>query len=499
MSFGLFTACYGYERWLPEWEASVAELNPAPDEVVIVGDEAARAAWGGIGTFVLAPQHGQPFNQAAAFNAAMAVMGTEWAMHVGVDDLCAPHIVADLSAKFDDADIVACDVRSERDGRLVRVRKNRPTAQAILTPTSGQQALDACAAFRRSLWEQAPYDERFNAGGCDVALWIGFAKLGARFAWSGTVGVRYRLHDDSLWHSRSRESLVELRGRLNQLREADAPMPSLSVAIMAHPSRRQWVEELERTLDRPAKVVWDEHNDIWDTGRRALLAYDPAATHHLVIQDDVIPCRDLVAGVERALEHVPSNALVGLYAGYPRPAQDPMRQLIARTRTDTAWLVLPRINWGPAVVVPTCHIESIVAFGDKQDIRSYDQRIGRWCKANRVPAWHTWPCLVEHRDIPSLLGRRPGRHAYRFIGADASALEHNWSGGTVSPEDVPEYALWRDRRSQRVQRVRMGSLVHQRLAAAPQYERVVAGHCGECGHRVYTPFEEDADVAQADA
>lgn len=60
---------------------------------------------------------------------------------------------------------------------------------------------------------------------------------------------------------------------------------ALSVAVMAHPARAAFVDELTGLLDRPAKVVWDERQDRWDTGRRAMLAYDPACTHHLVVLD----------------------------------------------------------------------------------------------------------------------------------------------------------------------------------------------------------------------
>lgn len=487
MTFGIFTSCYGYERWLPEWEASMAAAQL--DEVVIVGDDAAKAAWGGLGKFVV---DDQPFNQARAHNLAVENMTSEWVMHVGVDDLVFPTIATDLAEHFAEADVVACDVVSERDGKTVRTRRNRPTNEKILKPTTGEQPLDACAAFRRSFWAQTPYDESFARGGSDVALWIGFAHLGARFTHTGKPGVRYRLHDDSLWHSRPRDELAALRARLNDLRTPRKEI-RLSTVIMAHPSRAAQVAELEQMLDRPVTVVWDERNDLWDTGRRALLAHPADATHHLVIQDDVLVCRDLLAGLEQGLAHVPDGALVSLYAGYPRPAQDPMRKLIARTKSNTAWLQLPRINWGPAVVVPVQHIDDIVAFGDRIDIRSYDQRIGRWCVARKVPAFHTWPCLVEHRDIPSLLGRRPGRHAYRFVGRDFSALGHNWAGAVLSTLDPPGVSWWRSTRPpSRIRRIPTGTQAFQRLAVSSLWERVMPARCESCGHRTYEPFKEVA-------
>ena len=70
---------------------------------------------------------------------------------------------------------------------------------------------------------------------------------------------------------------------------------------MAHPRRADMVAQLQAELDRPVKVVWDEVNDRHDTGIRAIEAFDPSASHHLVIQDDCVVPSDLLAGIERAL------------------------------------------------------------------------------------------------------------------------------------------------------------------------------------------------------
>lgn len=426
---GIFTSCYGYEKWLPEWVSAVRELPV--DEVVIVGDQAAfdtaqtldlPDGW----KFVLDPE---PFHQARAHNDAVGELTTEWIFHLGVDDLPFPNLVSDLRAKFDDADVVAVDVVRERDGKQLSTRRNRPTTEKILKPTMGQQPLDACAAFRRSFWERHRYDESFPTG-CDVALWIGFAHLGARFTHTGKPGVRYRLHQDSLWHSRSTKDRIALREKLNDLRR---PPVKVSVAVMAHPKRKEYVEQLLADLDRPAEVVWDEKQDIWDTGRRSLLAYDPTATHHLVIQDDAVVCRDLVAGLEKALRTVPPDVPLGLYLGHHPPHSYMVSQL-AVSAGHASWIVMPAINWGVAVVIPTKLIPDLVAHGDTLSIPSYDQRIGNWCRKRRIKAWYPWPSLVEHRDIQSLIGRKPGRRARKFVGVEVSALELDYDGGSC---DLP--------------------------------------------------------------
>lgn len=208
----------------------------------------------------------------------------------------------------------------------------------------------------------------------------------------------------------------------------------VSVAIMAHPKRRKFVAELLPRLDQPAtEVVWDTHDDRWDTGRRALLAFRPAAEFHLVIQDDAIPCRDLVAGAERAMAAAGERP-VGLYVGRVRPMN---RQHIVGPAIDRAvkrgatWIAMEGPTWGVAIAVPTSHIPEIVKWGDRHtDIPNYDTRIARYYRSQGIDCWYTVPSLVDHRpvkDNPSLLSGRTGnRRAHYFIGKDRSALEVEW-------------------------------------------------------------------------
>jgi hypothetical protein len=213
----------------------------------------------------------------------------------------------------------------------------------------------------------------------------------------------------------------------------------VSLAVMAHPSRARFVDDLLSRLDRPAIVVWDERQDRWDTGRRAQLAFEPNATHHLTIQDDAVPCRDLVAGVEKALAALPDSdrSPLCLYVGRVRPYRDAINQLVAATRDDTAWLTMSQLHWGPGIVMPVKLIPDMVAWCDKRGrIPNYDRRISRWCQHQRLTVYYPWPSLVDHRGVaenPSLVpGRSGDRRAHRFLGVDASALDRDWTGGVVS-------------------------------------------------------------------
>lgn len=213
---------------------------------------------------------------------------------------------------------------------------------------------------------------------------------------------------------------------------------TVSVAVMAHPTRRRFVDELLTRLDRPATVVWDQRNDRWDTGRRSMLAHDPDASHHLVIQDDAIPCRDLVAGVEKALGRLPhpETSPLCLYLGRVQPHAGKINQLVTRAVRDTSWITMGQLHWGPGIVMPTHLIGDMVAWCDQRsEVPNYDKRISRWCQHQGLTVWYPWPSLVDHRGVtqnPSLIdGRTGNRRAHRFLGADRSALGCDWSGGVV--------------------------------------------------------------------
>jgi len=222
--------------------------------------------------------------------------------------------------------------------------------------------------------------------------------------------------------------------------------PRVSLAMMAHPARKASVERILAILDRECPVVWDEKNDRWDTGKRAMLAYDPEATHHVVIQDDVLVCRDLCAGLERALAHIPPDAPLCGYVGRVRPQTEAVLRAVAAARkAHASFIVMRCLNWGPLVAVPTGVIPEMVAHGDTlRRVPNYDRRLSRFFELEeRRSVWYTWPSLVDHADGPSMVKgrfatdreREPrARVAHEFIGEQASALDIDWTGQIIGVE-----------------------------------------------------------------
>lgn len=227
----------------------------------------------------------------------------------------------------------------------------------------------------------------------------------------------------------------------------------LSVAVMAHPSRAVMVEDLVARLGADVPVVWDEINDRHDTGIRAIQAADPDSTHHLVIQDDALPCRDFLAGTVAALAQVPADHPVSLYLGTVKPFGPAVRRVLARAQPGTAWVRMGGPYWGPAIVLPTVDVPALGDWwiGAGAAWTNYDRRIQRFYASRGIDCLYSWPSLVEHRGDQSIVhpGSSPGRVAHRALTPEQSALDVDWSGPAVELLDSDRLDRQRQRSAER--------------------------------------------------
>lgn len=208
---------------------------------------------------------------------------------------------------------------------------------------------------------------------------------------------------------------------------------------MAHPARSGEVAELVAALDRVVPVHWDDEGPpsgnaerVWRTARGAWLLADPAADWHALIQDDAAPCVDLLAGLERALEHVPPDAVVSGYLGTGRTV--PIRWEALARAADTAgasWVRTNRLMWGVCVVLPVALIPEMIDRANRRTGIPDDMRVAGWAEKTGREVWYPWPSLVDHRKVPSLTKHRAhDRVARRWH--TGSALDLSWSGGVVT-------------------------------------------------------------------
>lgn len=197
----------------------------------------------------------------------------------------------------------------------------------------------------------------------------------------------------------------------------------LSTAIMAHPSRKEFLGDLQEQLP-DAEICLDRDEGVWDTGARAWRAYGRTALWHLVVQDDAILCPDFPTQATAALRSVEPVRPVSFYIGGPRPHADIVEPALdSAKQTGTSWLEMEGPWWGVAIALPVASIPEMLEWGDQvTETKRYDRRIAWYFAKQQIRCWYTCPSLVDHRtgeETPSLCHpEAPTRQARWFVGND---------------------------------------------------------------------------------
>lgn len=225
---------------------------------------------------------------------------------------------------------------------------------------------------------------------------------------------------------------------------------------MAHPSRRRYVDMLREQFDRAVPVQYDpsltpsaDKQQRWKNGRMAWEQVDPDSDFAMVIQDDATVCPDLIAGLEQALAYVPDD--VGAVQPFIARSGCSIdlqfaQQAYQADQRRASWIERRSLRWGVAIIVRTCTVGDMLDWGGKHEKLAYDSRIGRYYRyVLGQSTWYTWPSLVDHRDLPSLVGHGRGRVAYEAHAG--SALELRWDGPVIRDiQAVPQRGRYLRRR-----------------------------------------------------
>lgn len=327
MNIAIVTSCYGYGKYLGDWAASILALSEPPAQVGIythgalpddtAAAQAALAALEAGGLTVRFGSHAdqQPFG--VARNAAVALIDTEWVMHLDADDMLMPHALRDVAALAPRCDVVALGY--ERVGDLAAGPAQRrklyqssagPTMLLNPTPCSG------VSPFRRSFWARHPYDPKMT-GGWDTALWVGFAHLGARVLPTRRPCFWYRQHADSIFNTRRLSAWpaarvgAELQSRRRGDRGVSILVPRSSPDAGSRDRAWGWLKARYATL----------HPD-WE------------------LIEGLSPARPWVKGdaVEAALERAHGTVIVVADADCVVSA-GALREAVARVEAGASWVV----------------------------------------------------------------------------------------------------------------------------------------------------------------
>jgi hypothetical protein len=201
------------------------------------------------------------------------------------------------------------------------------------------------------------------------------------------------------------------------------------MTVMAHPKRKAWAEELAEQLG--CEITWDQKNDRHDTGYRAIKAHDVNATHHCVIQDDVILSDNFMELLRGACMYAPGNAPIGLYYG-GKGAKNSAHFKAGKEaeEANASWIVRKGPIWGPGIVYPVASIKELAWYFKVSTVENYDRRVMKYYQSAGIDCWYTNPSLVDHKqeNNPSLCNHDRGNRVARNFASPQTGLEVDWSG-----------------------------------------------------------------------
>jgi hypothetical protein len=211
----------------------------------------------------------------------------------------------------------------------------------------------------------------------------------------------------------------------------------LSGAIMTHPARLAHAHALrDRHPELDLRVVVDPAPEqgpcAMRTARLAWQAADPTATHHLLLQDDAVPCASFAAELRRAIEARPT-AVVSLHSEWGCGTSYAVRlaALAGSPWADVVDDYVPTLG----VVLPTrlaAEFGRFTGYDGPHD----DVALRRYLATVGIDAHVTVPNLVDDAPLPSVAG-----HDYR--GADHAACwrrevgDIDWTVPVATPRALP--------------------------------------------------------------
>ncbi|MGC0315946.1 nucleoside-diphosphate-sugar epimerase [Kitasatospora acidiphila] len=213
----------------------------------------------------------------------------------------------------------------------------------------------------------------------------------------------------------------------------------LSGSVMTHPKRREAAERLAANAPEGAlSVVMDPDPtgtpSVLRTALAAWRSIAPDATHHLLLQDDMILSDSFFERVHRAVEEMPDAALSLFCLWDSRNGAAVRLGALAGARwveavneyTPTVAIVLPR---RAAVGFAEYGARRLGSWPDDILMRGY-------LRAEGIRSFVAVPNLTEHDDKPSLSGNafRGPRRSVCFLPGDPARDEHRRLAGlSVAP------------------------------------------------------------------
>lgn len=218
-------------------------------------------------------------------------------------------------------------------------------------------------------------------------------------------------------------------------------MTKLRIVVQHHPDRKRHLSYLLHGLQlthRDNYVVSENDGGTWNACQQALDKFGEGDTHILVLQDDVLPCRDLVKAAERIAE-IAGDQPITLFTNNPRATG-----AVATGYTFlqmNVWFMAQAYILSREFVANFLEWDKLHAIGGRM---ADDEHLALYCFCNKIPVLATVPSLVEHLGwrTTTIDERRPNKRyldvsrrvASTFHGFENSALDIDWAVGFKNPQ-----------------------------------------------------------------
>jgi hypothetical protein len=226
---------------------------------------------------------------------------------------------------------------------------------------------------------------------------------------------------------------------------------TISVAIMHHPSRADFLPSiLARCEGLETRVITDPEpaappNPI-RAARIAWRSMPAGATHHLVLQDDVV----LVEGFVERLREVVAGRPDDITAVYSNWNSVQNTYLIrCAVAAGLAWAPLSHNDYTPSlgVVMPVAHAR---AFAEHLDtlapaVREDDEHITVYCRERGIRAVAAIPHLLDHGDIPTVAGTAGTYQATVLLPVRPPVTAGHWAGESPAEKALSVRAQFGER------------------------------------------------------
>ncbi len=252
----VITACFNDGKYLPEAVASYERYAPDYCELIIVNDGSTQAKTRrGLrrlaqrGVRVLDLPHG---GLSRARNEGIKGARGRFILPLDADNRLGAGYIEQAVAILDaqpEIGVVYSDCRE-----FGIVGQYRPAPEFVLPEMLHHPAIDACAVFRKQLWQDCGgYDERLSAWS-DWELWLNAACNGWRFQHLPAALFDYRRRDDSLGATISTD---ELRATLELLVDKHASLYRENRPDLLDEQGRptfEWLQQIQPPASRPGRL-----------------------------------------------------------------------------------------------------------------------------------------------------------------------------------------------------------------------------------------------------